>query len=317
MVKKVLIGIGVFLILLIAAGALLVWLRPLEVYAWLSRRALTKAGLQKTSVETTLGRQVLWEGGAGPDLVFLHGAGDNAGTWAQIAPAFLHDHRVLVLDLPGHGESALNNGSVRIGAELQGLEEVLQKRAKGPVILVGNSMGAFVGMLYAHQHPLNVVHLILVNGGAVRHDFVGVTLTPTSREEAQALFAVMRDPDSPPTPGFVLDDFIRRTRTGPLGQLMANRKDFDSHYFLDGRVSEVSVPVDLLWGASDRLVPLEYAERMQKELPAARLTRIGRCGHVPQVECPRNFLQALQSALANLPTPTPKVNDEREQLKEK
>lgn len=307
MVKRIVIGIAVFLMLLIAVGGLLFWLRPLEVFIWFSRRALTRGGLEKSSVETTLGRQVFWQGGSGPTLVFLHGAGDNAGTWAQVAPRFTHDYRVLVLDLPGHGDSALNNGSVSIGAELQGLEEVLEKKANGPVILVGNSMGAFVAMLYADKHPLKVAHLILVNGGAARQDFEGLSLTPANREEARTLFNAMRDPSSPPTPGFVLDDFVRRTRKGPLGQLMANRKEFDSHYFLGGHLSDVSVPVDLLWGESDRLVPVEYADRMLKELPNARLTRIPKCGHVPQVECPQTFLQALQKVLLSLPVPQGKA----------
>jgi abhydrolase domain-containing protein 6 len=316
MVKEMVIGTAALLILLIVSGVLLFWWRPLEVFGWFSRQALTRKGLRKASVETTLGRQVFWQGGSGPTLVFLHGAGDNAGTWAQVAPGFTRDYRVLVLDLPGHGESALNHGTVSIGAELQGLEEVLEQKANGPVILVGNSMGAFVAMLYAHKHPLKVAHLILVNGGAARHDFVGLTLTPANREEARRLFNAMRDPSSPPTPDFVLDDFIRRTRKGPLGQLMANRKEFDSQYFLDGQMSEVSVPVDLLWGESDRLVPVDYAERMAKELPIARLTRIPRCGHVPQVECPQGFLQALRQVLSQPPTPMPHGKDVKGALKE-
>jgi len=305
MVKRIVIGVGVLVILLIVTGVLLFWLRPLEVLEWFSRRTLTRGGLQKASVDTTLGRQVFWRGGSGPDLVFLHGAGDNAGTWAQVAPGFTRDYRVLVLDLPGHGESALSRGTVSIGVELQGLEEVLEQESKGPVILVGNSMGAFVAMLYAHKHLPKVAHLILVNGGAARHDFEGVSLTPSNRDEARALFNVMRDPSSPPTPGFVVDDFVRRTRKGPLGQLMANRKEFDSHYFLDGQMSEISIPVDLLWGESDRLVPMKYAERMLKELPNARITRIPRCGHVPQLECPQRFLQVLQRVLLQPPTPMP------------
>lgn len=301
MVKTIALGMAAVVVLSVAAGILLFWLRPIEVYAWLNRRALTRGGLQKSSVETTLGRQVFWQGGSGPTLVFLHGAGDNAGTWAQVAPHFTGDYRVLVLDLPGHGESALNHGTVGIGVELQGLEEVLDQEANGPVILVGNSMGAFVANLYAYKHPSNVAHLILVDGGAARHDFEGISLTPANREEARKLFSVMRDPSSPQTPGFVLDDFVRRTRTGALGQLMANRADFDSHYFLDGQMSKVTVPVDLLWGESDRLVPVDYAQRMLKELPNARLTRIPRCGHVPQIECPGEFVQALQHLLAQPP----------------
>jgi pimeloyl-ACP methyl ester carboxylesterase len=97
---------------------------------------------------------------------------------------------------------------------------------------------------------------------------------------------------------------------------MANR-ELDSSYFLDGHMREVSVPTDLLWGESDRLLPLEYAEKMQKELPNGRITRIPRCGHVPQVECPQSFLQALQQALNRPPTALPRADAVKEALKER
>lgn len=302
--KRIAVGIAGFLILLVVAAGLLVWMRPLAVFEWSGRQALTRAGLEKTAVETSLGRQVLWQGGSGPTLVLLHGAGDQAGAWAQVAPALSREYRVLVLDLPGHGESGPTDKPITVGVITQGVEQVLQQKSNGPVILVGNSLGAFVAMLYAHRHPLQVARVIAVNGGAVRNDVKGLTLIPTNRDEAGKLFSAMRDPYAPAVPGWVLDDFIRRTPKGPLGQLMANRKDFES-YFLDGHLSEVSVPVDLLWGEADRLVPVEYAERMEKELPSARLTRIPRCGHVPQVECPQTFLQALQKILLKPQSPMP------------
>jgi pimeloyl-ACP methyl ester carboxylesterase len=297
--KQIAVGVVGLLVLLIIVSGLLVWRRPLSVLEWFRRQALTRAGLKKTAVETSLGRQVLWQGGSGPTLVFLHGAGDQAGTWADVAPTFASQYQVLVLDLPGHGESGPTDKPITVGVITQGVEQVLQQKTNGPVILVGNSLGAFVAMLYAHRHPLQVARVI-----AVRNDLKGLTLTPTNRDEAGKLFGAMRDPYAPAVPGWVLDDFIRRTRKGPLGQLMANRKDFES-YFLDGHLSEVSVPVDLLWGEADRLVPVEYAERMEKELPSARLTRIPRCGHVPQVECPQTFLQALQKVLLKPQAPMP------------
>ena len=72
-------------------------------------------------------------------------------------------------------------------------------------------------------------------------------------------------------------------------------------FVLDGRLGEVTVPVDIVWGASDRVMPLSYAERMLAELPRARLTELPRCGHVPQQECPAAFAEALGKLLAGPP----------------
>jgi pimeloyl-ACP methyl ester carboxylesterase len=65
--------------------------------------------------------------------------------------------------------------------------------------------------------------------------------------------------------------------------------------------------VDLLWGASDKLVSVDYAKRLAGQLPAARLTTIDRCGHAPQVECPDRFTEALLKVLKD-PVPEPTVS---------
>ena len=64
---------------------------------------------------------------------------------------------------------------------------------------------------------------------------------------------------------------------------------------------EVTVPVELVWGAADKLLTVAYAERMVDGLPRARLHPIKGCGHVPQRECPIKFLEALTNALAQPP----------------
>jgi pimeloyl-ACP methyl ester carboxylesterase len=79
-------------------------------------------------------------------------------------------------------------------------------------------------------------------------------------------------------------------------------------YVLDGRLHEITVPVDLIWGESDRLFSLGYARRMMAELPASRLTTIPGCGHVPQQECPSRFGAALLDVLT-MPPPFPAVKD--------
>ena len=68
--------------------------------------------------------------------------------------------------------------------------------------------------------------------------------------------ALLRDPASPPTPDWLLDDLVARAPTGPTSKLLAQLLDLVAH-FLIGRLGEVETPVDLLWGASDRLMTLD------------------------------------------------------------
>jgi pimeloyl-ACP methyl ester carboxylesterase len=182
----------------------------------------------------------------------------------------------------------------------RGVEAILSQGPQDPVIIVGNSLGAWVALLYAREHPERVARAVLVNGGAVRGDREDLSLTPKSREEAAALMTQLRDPKSAPIPGYVLDDVVRAAQSGPLSRLAQTAAGMERH-LLDGRLSEIAAPVNLLWGESDRLFSLDYARRMMAELRASRLTTLPGCGHVPQQECPARFKAALLDILQQPP----------------
>ena len=102
-------------------------------------------------------------------------------------------YRLVVPDPAGHGRSAPEDGPFRVGQVLAGLEAVMRQGPQEPVIIVGNSLGAWVALLYARQHPDRVARLVLVNGGALVGDRPDLSLTPKTREEAAALMTQLRD----------------------------------------------------------------------------------------------------------------------------
>ncbi len=175
---------------------------------------------------------------------------------------------------------------------------------QGKVTLVGNSLGAWVATVWAKEHAGRVSHLVLVNGGPLLGDRPDLTLQPKTRAEADRTLGALRDPSAPMIPDFVVDDIIRVAATGPIARLAAEETSMRA-YLLDGKLRGFDVPVDLLWGASDRLLSVDYARRLAAQLPAARLTTIERCGHAPAVECPDRFTEALLRVLKDpLPEPT-------------
>ncbi|MCB1009187.1 MAG: alpha/beta hydrolase [Acidobacteria bacterium] len=298
--------LGILGVLLVAFAALFVWFvrNPLEAFERSRRRELLSAGFVRSDLGAGEERIALFVAGEGPGLLFLHGLGDQAGSWASIAPAFAGRYRVFVADLPGHGESGPAGDELEMSTIVAGAERLLDvAAAEGPATIVGNSLGAWLATLLARERPERVARLVLVNGGALRGEGGGPSLAPKDRAEAGRLMALLRDPSSPAVPGFVLDDVIRRAADGPISKLGRDLPGLEAH-LLDGRLGAIATPVDLLWGSSDRLIPLDYARRMLAELPAARLTEVERCGHVPQVECPDRFLPALERVLA-LPPPAP------------
>jgi pimeloyl-ACP methyl ester carboxylesterase len=291
-------------VLVLVTVALFLWarLRPLAAYAAAGRRTLAKAGLAKSAVPSPAGPQTVFAGGGGPVLVLLHGAGDQASAWSLVVPKLLPGRTLVVPDLAGHGASAPETGPISVPALLAGLSSVLDAAApQGKVTIVGNSLGAWLACLWAREHPDRVERLVLVNGGPLKHAAEGITLLPRDRAEARAAVEKLRDPGSIRVPDFVLDDVVRQAATGPLARLAATSGEMEP-FVLDGRLGELDVPVELLWGASDQLLPLSYAEKMRAALPRARVTELPRCGHVPQQECPAAFAAALGKLLA-LPPP--------------
>ena len=301
------IAAAAVLLIVLASGFWYLWKYPLSVYALMNNRALAGAGLVQAAVPCSIGPQHVWTGGAGPTLVLLHGAGDSAGTWSSIVKTFTPRYRVVIPDLAGHGGSAPAEGPISVGQVLTGLEAVLQQGQQDPAIIVGNSLGAWAALLYAREHPDRVARLVLVNGGALVGDRPDLSLTPKTREEAAALMTQLRDPSAEPIPGFVLDNVVREAQAGPIARLVQTAGEM-GQYVLEGRLHEVTVPADLLWGESDRLFSIAYARRMMSQLPAARLTTIPGCGHVPQQECPVRFGAALSDVLT-MPPPLPALKN--------
>lgn len=305
--KRLIITLLLLLVAALGAGAFVIWRYPLAVFNYQNRRELTKAGFVKSSLPTKAGQQVIFEKGTGPVLILLHGAGDQAGTWSKAAPALAANYRVVVLDMSGHGESEPTAGALPLSTVLDGLDGVIAAKVPGGrVTLVGNSLGAWMAIYYAYQHPEKVERIVAIDGGPLRGERPDLVSLPNNREDAGKIFDAILDPGSVHPAGFVLDDVVRQAQKGPIGRMAAVGVPEMSKYLLDGKLAELKTPVDLVWGESDRMIPMHYAERMRDEIPASRLTTIPRCGHVPQQECPKTFIRTL-SAVLSQPVPEPRA----------
>lgn len=289
--------IGVVVLLVLAAAVLAFWRWPLEIFAWQRRRALARV-TERQEMEGPQGPLRYFTAGSGPVTVFLHGAGDHAGSWAGVVAALLASEekragRLLVPDLPGHGGSAPRGGPGSLAEVLAGLEALLDREAPGePVTLVGNSMGGWVALLYAERHPERVALLVLEDAGGI--GAIAVSLQPANRRQAARLMDAVLGPDTPRPAGFVLDNLVRRTSRGPIARLAAADA---TPFILEGRLGEIDVPARVIWGEDDGVLPLAVGRRMVEQLPRAELQTIPRCGHVPHAECTERFVAVLEEAL--------------------
>ncbi|MDT8071058.1 MAG: alpha/beta hydrolase [Terriglobia bacterium] len=300
--KLVIIAIGLVLFVALVFACVIFFRYPMALFNWQNRRALKSAGFVEKSIASPVGKQTVWEKGSGPILVLLHGAGDHAGSWSKVAPQLAESYDVVIPDLAGHGRSDPETGPLTIDTMLSGLDSVISAKAPSQkVIIAGNSLGAWLAFLYAKDHPNKVNRIIAIDGGPIRGERPDLVPLPTNREQAAKLFDAILDPGSPHPPGFVLDDVVRASHNGPIGRMVAAGAADMSKHLLDGKLAAFTTPVDLIWGGSDRLIPLSYAQRMDAELPNVRLTTLPRCGHIPQQECPIALTKTLTDALHQPP----------------
>ncbi len=303
--RVVVLAVAVSIILIGVSLVAAVALRPIAIFEAMERWRLPVAGMERQEVSGPRGPLVYWRGGTGPYVFFLHGANDQAGTWVRVIRPLLGSHRVVLADLAGHGGSGPANGPLSVKDLVDGVESLVAAEAKdGRVTLVGNSLGGWLAIIYADRHPDRVLHVVLVNGAAIRGDGseAKVNLLPKTREEARAAIEATTSPASPPLPSFVLDDLVRRAPGSPLARLMAAPPP-PEEYFVDARLGDFRTPVSLVWGEDDRVLPLSYATKVAGTLPVSRLARIPKCGHIPQRECADAMRKVLEIVLSEPPPP--------------
>ena len=253
----------------------------------------------------------VWTGGRGDPLLLLHGGWGGAHlhwapVWDRLAERFL----VVAPDLPGLGEEGAALGS--LSAYATWLEHLLDATGVGPAWVVGNSFGAGLAWRLASQAPARCLGLVLVNGGPAP------SMPPPARRllaagpARRAITAVFRR--SAYSPSTAAKAFADPGRVPvELAEVFAGKFPHRLE-----TVTDVVLSADppsppprartlLLWGASDRLLGTKAsaAERLQRKLAGSELVLIPGAGHLPQLERPAEFVDALTRFAAAVPPPQP------------
>ena len=240
-----------------------------------------------------------WTGGGGPALLLLHSAwGDAEMSWARVWNELGRSFTVIAPDLPGFGASdPLDKPTLAANANL--LKALLDDEKAGRAIVVGNSFAASIAIEFASLFPERTRRLVIVNGGylpalpgfmkklirlhVVEKRFRGLMRSLTYSDKAFAR--------SFPDPAALPPGFFERIRGNEEKQ---SRNVFDTFMNQAGPQKPPKVPSTLLWGTGDRLVTMRQAELLRKWLGTAAFVAIEGAGHMPQVERPQEFVEALR-----------------------
>jgi pimeloyl-ACP methyl ester carboxylesterase len=242
--------------------------------------------------------------GDGPAVVLLHGLGGFGESWRHNIPALARRSQVFALDLPGYGRSAKPRGSYDLGFFARAVLGFMDTVGLGQVSLAGHSLGGAVAVTCALTLPSRIERLCLlgalVPGFAYHPSWIYRTLTVAGVGEVLALFgnarvykaALARCFHKPKMDevGFLVE-FAYAARTGPesraayLATVRHVRRDFVERAAAYRRaLLTLDVPVLLIHGHEDRVVPAAHVASAAETLPRATTRWLDACGHFPQIE---------------------------------
>lgn len=228
----------------------------------------------------------------GPDrpLLLIHGLGARASDWAPLIPELSRNgYHVYALDLLGYGASPKPaDGDFSLSGEERTIVGFMQAVHLRQADVAGWSMGGWLGMLVALDHPERVRRLLLFDSAGLYFDpdFDGTLFTPGDRAGLERLL-VRIEPDRPNIriPSWAVHGMLRRMQVSRWIIERSFRSMISGRSVVDFRISHVQQPVLLVWGTEDKLTPFVQAERLHALLPQSVLYGFRGCGHLAAAEC--------------------------------
>jgi pimeloyl-ACP methyl ester carboxylesterase len=253
--------------------------------------------------------------GSGPALLLLHGLGADHTTWLPVVDSLARRYTVIAPDLLGHGLSDKPRADYSVGGFANGMRDLLTVLEIDKVTVVGHSFGGGVAMQFAYQFPERTERLVLVGSGglgpevspAIRaittpgfHQVMGLLTMPGVRQvggaglralsrtgikdfrdfdEVAAIYESFRDPAARAAIRHVV-----RSVVDWQGQIVTMA---DRAYLTD------AMPMCVIWGDQDRVIPTSHAARAAELAPKARIEVMPNAGHFPHKDHPERFARLL------------------------
>jgi len=235
--------------------------------------------------------------GAGTPLVLLHGYPLDGSIWSELVPLLTDQFELIIPDLRGFGESTTGDTASTMDTFASDVARLVDHLGFEKAALAGHSMGGYVALAFAKNHPNRVRGLGLVSSQ--------VLADPPERKQgrydtadqvaAKGIGVVVEAMTSKLTPdervrAFAQSVMEQQRPNGIIGALkaMAERED------LSTLLPDVKYPVVLVHGDADALIPIERAREVKNAIPRAHLVELKGVGHLPMLEASDETAKALR-----------------------
>ncbi len=266
--------------------------------------------------------------GEGPAILLIHGIGDNSATWETVQTTLAQRFTVIAPDLLGHGKSDKPRADYSVAAYANGMRDLLAVLDIDRVTVIGHSLGGGVTMQFGYQYPQLVERIVLVGTGGVTKD-VHFALRLASLPMGSEALAFLRLPGALPAvqivgrvvgavlnvaaaaaPGLattkfgrdlpdvlrVLAELPEPTASSAFSRTLRAVVDWRGQVvtMLDRCYLAQSVPVQLIWGEDDSVIPVAHARMAHSAMPGSRLEVFEKSGHFPFHDDPDRFVEIVE-----------------------
>jgi pimeloyl-ACP methyl ester carboxylesterase len=254
--------------------------------------------------------------GTAPVLLLLHGLACNRHTWDPVWDRLGEHYTLLAPDLLGHGESDKPRGDYSPGGFANGMRDLLTILGIDKVTVVGHSFGGAVGMQFAYQFPERTERLVLVNAGGLGKE-VTVAIRALGLPGYQYTLGLLTAPGVRQLNTTVLRALkatgLRDLRDlGEVADILETLKEPRARYavhklvtgVMDWRGQNITMrdrayltelmPLCVIWGEDDRVLPAHHAQTATDFAPRAQVTVMPDTGHFPHKDHPDDFAAVVE-----------------------
>ncbi|RZK20081.1 MAG: alpha/beta hydrolase, partial [Flavobacterium sp.] len=234
------------------------------------------------------------EVGEGEPLVLLHGLMGELSNWEHTLDEFRGRYKVIVPILPIYELPILTLGVKSLSKYLH---RFLKFKKLNQVVLIGNSLGGHVGLVFTLAHQEFVKALVLTGSSGLYENAFGGSFPKREnydfiKEKVEFTFY------SPATATKELVDEVFKTVNdrSRVIRILALAKSAIRHN-MSKDLKKITIPVSLIWGKQDKVTPPDVAEEFHQLLPNSELNWVNECGHAPMMEQPAVFNNYLNKFL--------------------
>ena len=234
------------------------------------------------------------EAGKGETLVLLHGLMGELSNWEQVIERFKDRYHVVIPILPIYELPILTLG---VKALSRYLHRFVKFKSLNQVVLIGNSLGGHVGLVFTTAHQEFVKALVLTGSSGLYENAFGGSFPRREsydyiKEKVEFTFY---DPATA-TKELVDDVFKTVNDRSRVIRILTMAKSAIRHN-MGKELSKITIPVSLIWGKNDKVTPPEVAQEFHELLPNSELNWVDQCGHAPMMEQPEIFNNYLEKFL--------------------